>query len=186
MAVQPIAVLGGVLLDAVKSDRPTHAFDVTEKGIEDGSSIADHMKERPPVLPISGVIVGPDAWPRLNRIRQMQSDRQLVTYANRVIYRNMAIVSISTEHDATIGNGCKFNITLRRVRRVASQQVQVSSPTPMATKAMQPQNAGTQQVRSTGKQSNNKAADSILSNRGGGFNGGGAGGTVSATFLGGS
>ena len=164
MAINSVAVLGGVLLDVVEADKPTHAFDVTDKAVEDGSNISDHMHERPAILSITGVIVGADAWTRLSRIRQLQAGRQLVTYTNRTVYSDMAIVSINTEHGADIGNGCKFNIQLRSVRRATAQQVEMAVPTPTATKATQPQNAGTQQVQPTSKQSNNKIADIQIGN----------------------
>lgn len=159
MAVNPIAVLGSVLLDAVEADSPSHTFDVTDKAVENGSNIADHMKERPPTLSITGVIVGDDAWPRLARIRQMQTNRQLITYVNRVVYSNMAITSISTEHGANIGNGFQFSIQMRHVRQASSQAIQMTSPAPVASKNRQQQNAGTQQVQNTDKQANNKEAD---------------------------
>ena len=162
MAVRPVAVLGGVLLDAVEADKPSHKYNITDKAVEDGSSIADHMQEQPVELSISGVVVGGDAAPRLARIRQMQASRQLVTYVNRVIYTQMALANISTEHDAEVGNGFKFKIQLRHVRRAIPTQMQIASPAPVATKAMQPQNAGTRQVQNTGKQANNKAADAKL------------------------
>ncbi|MCL2188425.1 MAG: hypothetical protein FWC16_00800 [Defluviitaleaceae bacterium] len=177
MAIRPVAVLGGVLLDAVEADKPTHQFDVTDKAVESGASIADHMQARPAELSISGVVVGGDASSRLSRIRQMQRNRQLVPYVNRVIFTQMAIVNISTEHDATVGNGFKFNIQLRQVRTATAGTVSVAAPAPVASKAAPPQNAGTQQVRQTNKQANNKEADrriasAVSSGGGGGLAGG--------------
>ena len=162
MAVSPVAVLGGVLLDAVFSDKPSRTYEVTNKAVEDGSSIADHMQEKPAELSISGVVVGGDAASRLSRLQQIQKSRQLITYTNRIIFSQMALTKLDTEHDAEVGNGFKFNIKLRHVRRATPAQVQVTSPAPVATKAMQSQNAGTRQVQSTNKQSNNKEADERL------------------------
>jgi len=175
MGVSAVAVLGGVLLDAVESDNPTHAFDVTDKAVEGGASIADHMSEKPPMLSISGVVVGTDAAARLSRIRQLQSNRQLITYVNRVVYSNLAITNISTEHAGNISNGFRFDVTLKVVRRASKQTAQVNAPAPVATKASPPQNAGTQQIRPTNKQSNNKAADARLANISSGFGGGSSG-----------
>ena len=165
MRIRPVAILGGVRLDAVKSDKPTHKFDVTSKAVENGSSIADHMQEQPAELTITGVVVGADAPARLARIRQMQTSRQLVTYVNRVIFTQMALTNISTEHDAEVGNGFKFTINLRHVRRAVPAQFHVVAPAPVATKAMPPQNAGTHQVQATAKQANNKAADKRLASK---------------------
>jgi len=175
--VNPVAVLGDVLLDVVESDVPTHAYDVTEKAVEDRANISDHMKERPPLLSISGVIVGPDAWTRFMRIRQYQQNRELVTYANRVIYSNMAIANINTEHDAKHGNGMKFYIELKQLRRAAPQQVQITDvPPAVATGASWMRNGGTQQAQDTDKQADNKESDERLATISAGYYGGGRGG----------
>ena len=81
----------------------------------------------------------------------------------------MAIISINTVHDADIGNGFRFDIQLRRVRRATAHEVQVDAPASVATKATPPQNAGTQQVQTTYKQANNKAADQRISDMVSGF-----------------
>ena len=177
MAIGGVAVLGYVLLSSVDSDNPTHTFDVTDKAVEDGQSIGDHMKEQPPTLSISGTLLGDDAWTKLARIRQYQHNRELITYTNRTVYSNMAVTSVSTVHDGSVANGLKFNITLRRVRRAALQTVQLTSvPRAVATKAQPQQNAGTQQPRQTAKQSNNKDSDIRLNFISLNYVGGGQGG----------
>ena len=172
-----IALLGDVLLSAVTKETVTHSSEVTDKAVEDGGNIADHMKERPDTVSISGVCVGDDAWPRLARIRKMRTERQLVTYTNRNIFTSMAVTSINTDHDTTIAGGFKFDITLRHIRRATPAVAQLTSvPPAVATKAAPAQNAGTQQPRNTNKQANNKDSDARLNSLSGGFRGGGAGG----------
>ncbi|MCL2415790.1 MAG: hypothetical protein FWD01_03150 [Defluviitaleaceae bacterium] len=175
--ITPVAVLGDVLLSAVTSETVTHSSEVTDKAVEDGQDIADHMKEKPDTVSISGVIVGENAWTALARIRQMRNQRELVTYTNRNIFTSMAITNINTDHDKTIAGGCKFNITLKHVRRAVPSVVQLTSVLPaVATKAAPSQNAGTQQPRRTNKQSNNKASDLRLAAASRGFRGGSVGG----------
>jgi len=179
-----VAVLGDVLLSHVTSDNPSHVFQVTDKAVEDGQSIADHMKERPASLTISGTILGPDAWPRLARIRQYQTNRELVTYTNRTIYSSMAVTNVNTVHGGATANGLSFNITLRHVRRARPATVQLTSvPPAVATKAAVPQNAGTQQIRDTDKQSNNKNSDERLAAISSGFRGGGIGGGAGGELM---
>ena len=162
MSVGGVAVLGSVLLDAVDPDNPNHTAVITSKPVEDGRDIADHMKLNPVELNITGVITGPDAWPRLARIRAYQDNSELVTYTNRVIYSNMAITGINTEHAADIAGGLRFTITMKHARTARPVRVQVSLPAPAATKAAPAGNAGTQQVRPTGKTANNKAVDTRM------------------------
>ena len=175
--INGIAILGDVLLSAVTKETITHSSEVTDKAVEDGTNIADHMKEHPVLVSISGVCVGEDAWLRLSRIRQMRTNRQLVSYANRNIFTSMAVTNINTDHDSTIAGGFKFDITLKHVRRATHAVVQLTSvPSAVATRANLTQNAGTQQLRATDKQSNNKASDLRLAAASSGFRGGGGGG----------
>jgi hypothetical protein len=175
-----VALLGDVLLSAVTSETVTHTSEVTDKAVEDGGNIADHMKERPDTVAISGVCVGDDAWPRLARIRKMRTERQLVTYTNRNIFTSMSVTSINTDHDSTVAGGFKFDITLKHVRRATPAVAQLTSvPAPVATKAAPAQNAGSQQPRTTGKQSNNKESDAAIAAIANNFRGAGLGGGLS-------
>jgi len=177
LAIGGVAVLQDVLLDVVEADKPTRTFNVTNKAVEDGANISDHMKEQPTTLSISGLIAGSDAWTRLSRIIRYQRDKQLITYTNRVVHSNMAITKIDTNHGADTANGVEFTIQMRRVRRARPQQAHVTNvPPAVATKAQPGQNAGTQQAQATAKQSNNKESDAKLNNIASGFSGGGAGG----------
>lgn len=177
MAIGGVAVLEDVLLDVVEADKPTRIYEVTSKAVEDGVNISDHMHERPITLSISGMILGPDAWTRLQRIIQYQQNRQLITYTNRVIHSGMAITSIDTNHGGDTANGVKLTIKMKHVRRARPQQVRVTSvPPAIASKAQGSQNAGTQQPQGTAKQFNNKESDTRIANIARGFSGGGTGG----------
>ncbi|MCL2617914.1 MAG: hypothetical protein FWD98_02550 [Defluviitaleaceae bacterium] len=163
MAIAPVAVLEDVLLDVVEADNPSRTYDVTDKAVEGGANISDHMHERPTTLTISGVIVGADASTRLSRIIRYQTNRQLVSYTNRVIHTNMAITNIDTNHGRKIANGLSFRIRMKHVRRAAPMFAEITGvPPSVATKAAHTQHAGTQQLAQTDKQANNKEADARL------------------------
>ena len=166
MAIGPVAVFEDVLLDVVESDNPVRSYDVTSKAVEDGVNISDHMHERPTTLSISGIIVGPDAEARLARIVQYQNSRRLISYTNRVIHTNMAITNISASHSGEVANGLSFRIQLKHVRRAKPRVAQITGVSPsVASKAKEGQNAGTQQMQHTSKQSNNKEADRKLKSK---------------------
>lgn len=171
-----VAVLQDVLLDMVESDNPTRSYNVTDKAVEDGTNIADHMKEQPTTLSISGYLVNPNVWARMSRIIQYQKTRRLITYTNRVIHNNMAITNIKTRHDGEVANGLYFTIDLKHVRQARPTTVQITSVPPAVASRTQPQqNAGTRQVQQTPKQANNKESDKRLANIASGFHGGGLG-----------
>ena len=163
MAIGGIAVLQDVLLDLVESDNPNRSYDVTDKAVEDGANISDHMKERPTTLSISGYLLNPDAWARMARIIRYQETRRLVTYTNRVIHTNMAITDIKTRHGGDEANGLYFTIQLKHVRQATPATAIITSVAPsVATKAEPRRNAGTRQVQNTPKRANNKESDARL------------------------
>ena len=55
------ALLGDIELSVVTSDDPTSDVEVTEKPVERGQDVSDHVKKKPETLAISGVVVGDDA-----------------------------------------------------------------------------------------------------------------------------
>lgn len=59
------ALLGDIELTVVISDEPTSEVEVTEKPVERGQDVADHVKKKPDTLSISGVVVGDDAASKL-------------------------------------------------------------------------------------------------------------------------
>lgn len=152
MAITPVATLGDVLLDMVEADNPSHTYEITDRAVEEGENVSDHMKAQPVTLSISGVVVGDDAWPRLQRLRQYQENCELVTYVNRVIYTNMAIESIETSHGVDIANGFSFDIQLKRIKKASPKEIQITKvPPAVQTKAKKTKNAGTKQSAKTGK-----------------------------------
>lgn len=163
MAIGAIAALGDVLLDAVDADNPSHPYEITDKAVEEGENVSDHMKAQPVMLSISGVVVGDDAWPRLQRIRQYQKDRELLTYTNRVIYDHMAIQDINTSHSRDIANGFSFEIVMKRVRIATPKEIQITNvPPAVQTKAKSKKNSGTKQTKKTKKQDSAKELSSKI------------------------
>lgn len=160
MPIGAVATLGDVLLDTVEADNPSHNYEVTEKAVEEGENVSDHMKAQPATLSITGIVVGDDASTRLERIKKYQADRELVTYTNRVIYSNMAVENIGTSHSRDIANGFSFDIQLKQVRIAASKEIQITNvPPAVATKASKTKNAGSKQTKKTGKELSQEIRD---------------------------
>ena len=110
------ALLGTVELSTVQSDNPVHDMEVTDKPVERGQDIADHIQPKPVILELSGTVIGDDATNKLEQLKAYQRDGELLTYINRVVYQNMVIERFEIVQDAGIENGFKFTMALKQVR----------------------------------------------------------------------
>ena len=166
------AMLGDVEISVIEGDNPTESVEVTEKPVERGEDIADHVRRKPSTISISGIIVGEDASPKLERLKKYQREGEILTYVNRVAYPNMVIENINTTHDTSIGNGFKISITLKRVRIATAKEVNIKSPpAPIKSKEQKPQTpqtSQTPQVTNKNKSNNNKAVSTKARNTGNG------------------
>ncbi len=140
------AMLGDVELSVVLSDEPTADVEVTEKPVERGQDVSDHVKKKPEVLNISGVVVGDDAAAKLSKLKEYQRTGKLLTYINRVWYTNVVIESLNTRHGTAVRNGFEFDMTLKLVRIAVPKEVAITNlPPPAASATKKVINAGTKQ-----------------------------------------
>lgn len=145
-----LALLGDVKLSIVFSDDPTSSVEVTEKPVERGQDVADHVKKKPDTLSISGAIVGDDAASKLNKLKEYQRAGKLLFYINRVWWENVVIESLNTRHGTNIANGFEFDIVLKTVRIAVAKEVALTSLSPPAATKVKPvANAGQKQVAKT-------------------------------------
>jgi len=145
-----MAQLGDITI-TVQSENPTYSNRVTEKSIENGSDIADHVKSNPTGFAISGVVVGEDAGEKYQRLVQYRDNAELLTYVGRNLIENLVIENLSTTHDNGVGNGFTFNITLKQVKVVTAEIIEVNIPQTTAPKSQinKTGNKGKQQQQST-------------------------------------
>jgi len=140
------ALLGDIELTAVTSDDPTSDVEVTEKPVERGQDVSDHVKKKPETLAISGVVVGDDASNKLNKLKEYQQTGKLLTYIHRVWYINVVIESLSTRHGGNVANGFEFDMTLKLVRIAIPKEIAITNlPPAVATKTKPVTTAGRKQ-----------------------------------------
>lgn len=139
------AILGDIEFSVIEADNVNHSVDVTEKPVERGEDIADHIKQKPAKLSISGVIVGDDASEKLEKLKKYQREGKLLTYVNRVIYNNVVIENKDTIHDSKTANGYKINMSLKQVRIVIPKEVNVD--TSLIKRLQSKKNAGKKQPK---------------------------------------
>lgn len=145
--------LGEVILDALVKELPSHSAEITEKPVEVGSDIADHMRMTPAVVELTGTMVE-DAASKLAILKGYQKDAELLTYIGRTIYNNMVIEAIDTDHAVETKEGYHYSIKLKQVRIAQPKTFKVTVKNPVtkkadkktATKVKKKTNAGRQQM----------------------------------------
>lgn len=157
------AKIGNIEIDVVESERVNNRVEVTEKPVEKGQDVSDHVKPKPVTIDLIGAVVGDDASDKLQKLKKYQKDGELLEYIGRNAYNNMVIEDIGTAHEVQIRNGYEFNIKLKHVRIATAKEVEIKVNNPVtkepdkktAIKVKPTTNKGKQQPKP--KQSNAQA-----------------------------
>lgn len=128
------AKLGEVEFSVIEEESPEITAEITERTVERGSDIVDHVRVRPIVLNISGVIVGDDAGQKLSKLREYARKGEVLRYVGRNIFANMVIQSLPTQHTVQIRNGFSFRMVLNEIRLAKPQTVSYIASDPVKAK----------------------------------------------------
>lgn len=143
-----MAILGDIEFSVVEQDDISISTDITDKPVERGQDVSDHVKPKPDKLSIKGIIVGPDASKKWSKIKMYSKTGELLTYVNRVIYDNMVIESFNPVHGRDVANGYKFSMTLKQVRISKPDEIAITKvPPKVQTKTKKKKKAGKKQPK---------------------------------------
>jgi len=139
--------LGDVEFDVIESENPKDSATVTDKPVESGQDISDHVKQNSSIINIRGQMTE-DAADKLQILKRYQKDGKLLKYVGRNIYSNMVIEEIDREHGADNRNGFQFNIKLKQVRVATAKEVEIKVANPSTKKKVKKTtNKGKQQPK---------------------------------------
>ncbi|MCF8012243.1 MAG: hypothetical protein K9L56_13285 [Clostridiales bacterium] len=82
---------------------------------ENNKAISDNKEQSPYEIQVSGLVVGTNAFESLQGLRKLNDNSEIVNYKGRNIFNNFLIKDFDTEHDNTISNGFKFQMSLKQV-----------------------------------------------------------------------
>lgn len=144
-------LLGDVVLDVVREERPQYRNEITEHAVEDGEEIADHVRRRPRTLSLSVTITGADWEQRYERLKQLAEGEEIVDYVGAEIMRNVVVESFDPARTVEVANGVRFEITLRQVRvaRVEERIFLAPDPVTQVLPEAAPVDRGLQQPQET-------------------------------------
>jgi hypothetical protein len=154
--------LGTVLLDCTTAEEVSKTADVTDRPVEKGEDISDHMKTKPYSVRLSGTMVN-DPEGKIYTLENMMSDAELLEYIGKRKLRNIVITSFSTKQNKQISNGYDWDISLQSVRIAKPQTLEQKVKNPQTkktdkrveTKVKQVTNAGRKQMQNTSEHNKN-------------------------------
>lgn len=116
-----------VEFDALLSETVSRSSLITDKFVEKGSIISDHIQENPLIVTIEAVMVK-NAPTNLKTLRKFIEKKELLTYIGRNEVNKVAIETLDTVHPKENLGGFNFTMTLKIIKTTESQQVEVAPP----------------------------------------------------------
>lgn len=109
-------MLGDVFINTVYEETPGRSVKTTDHPIEGGENVTDHTERKPETMDISGIVVGPDAASKLQKLKEYMDESELLKYVYRNVKTDVIIKDFETTHDAEVSGGFKFEMTLKEMR----------------------------------------------------------------------
>lgn len=164
-----MAKIGDVIIEVVTDEHEQRMNEITEKPVEDGGEIADHINHKPVELTISFVITGSDAEERRAKLREMCEADEVYTYTdvkNYSIFENMTINDLTMETNPNLSNGFSGSMSLKQIQMVQQKSAVISVGIDPATGELVQVAAGNTENRSPKEEDidPNTANKSMLSN----------------------
>lgn len=131
-----MAKLGDLEFEIVTSESTKLRNEITEKPIEDGANIGDHINHKPIEFTRDFVISGPDAEDKRDKLEDMSKSDEVFKFIdvkNYRSYENIAILNINFDTDVSISNGYTGSITLKQIKIASQETVIVNLGTDPAT-----------------------------------------------------
>lgn len=142
-----------VEFDVLTSEQVQRSARVTDKTIEDGSIINDHIQFNPLTVGITALMTI-NAYSSLQRLLAFFNQKQILTYIGRNGVGTVVIESLDTNHPRENQGGFDFTMTLKQIRITTTQQVEVVPPAfvalPFKKRTGSRSNEGTQQKEEPG------------------------------------
>lgn len=116
-----------VYFTLVEKETYSYSNDITDKPVEDGSVVSDHIQNKPIKVSLSGIITGNGRYPQeqLDLLRKYLIQGVVDNYyGNQTLY-NFAIESFDNEHTSEVGDGVTFSMTLKQIIAAKKEVVNI-------------------------------------------------------------
>ena len=125
----PYTLIGDVMVNATPQENPNFSNQITDKPVEDGVSIADHVENEPATLDLECVFTDQGnitAAEKYEKLIKMRDEKELIEVVSGLqVYEDMVIENFSPIKDADIANGFRAEIILKQIRIVNQDTIEV-------------------------------------------------------------
>lgn len=110
--------LGDIYFNLVREETVNYENDVTEKPVEDGTSMIDHIDNKPITLSVTGAIFHRRVFPTyiIEGLREIATSKEIVEYIGAEYWGDVVVTNFSNTYNNTLKNGVEFTLTLQQVR----------------------------------------------------------------------
>lgn len=143
-------LLGGIELDAVVTEAETKTADVTNRPVEKGEDIQDHMKVKPYDIRLTGTMVE-DAMGKIDSLETLQKEAKLLTYTGRRQIDNLVITSFSTKFSKDVKDAYDYDISLQEVKLAKPETFKLNVANPISRKPEAKTNTKVKAVSNEGR-----------------------------------
>lgn len=121
-----MARLGKVQL-LIEKESDSKSIEATSYPVEKGVAMTDHVEKKPGEFSLSGYIIGPNYQADKEYLQKEMDKGTIFTYVGRTVAKNVIIVSIDGDVDASIANGTAISIKLQEIRIANTPWVKVKN-----------------------------------------------------------
>ena len=131
MNTKRMSKLGEVYFTVVEEEDYTYSNDITDRPVEDGSIITDNVRNKPIEIKITGILTGKGAYPQqqLTMLRLYSLNGDILSYVGIQSFSRCVIENFENKHNAEVGNGITFDITLKEVKIAVRTEIHIAVTT---------------------------------------------------------
>lgn len=126
-----MAMLADVFLDLVENEVVDNPYTVTEKPVEGGQNVVDHVRKDNEQIRLTGILQGEDWQERYNQIKKISDEAVSVSYRGKKFFAPAIVQSITEDYSRRVIDGFPFVITLVKPRFAIRRSEEVQAPDPV-------------------------------------------------------
>lgn len=119
-------VIGDVYIDVILSEDDDYSTPATSHALEDNTEMSDHVTKEPRTLNLECIVLDPDNQ-KINKLRQYQSNAEIIDYNNLSRLQHIVIESTSVSRSAEIKDGYNLSISFKQIKTAKRKRVALSS-----------------------------------------------------------
>jgi len=150
-----------VEFDVLLSEDVSRSSVITDKTVESGANVSDHIQTNPLYVSITGIMTK-QAFTSYQRLVAFHDSKSLLNYVGRNGVSSVAIETLDTKHPRTNIGGFDFSMVLKLISTTQTQQVEIvpaaNNKLGFSNRTAATKNEGTQQQESSDLDSTTEGA----------------------------